>query len=115
MTTTYEQGKNNLTERAGRSVKSLRNVGYAIVKKLNNTQQEHPPIPIDISQLPTAEIPKYKEPKHSQDSGNAFLSVKGIQQEPGRPLTKEELTHQPLLTHNQHMSTRHRPSWVKTR
>lgn len=53
------------------------------------------------------------EPKHSKDTADLFLSVEGAKQEPERPHTLEELNHQPLLTHQDHMPTPGRPSWIE--
>lgn len=114
MTTRNEQGEKTLSLRMQRAADTVQNLGRSVVGVLDIIPPSgaHALRRNKVGQLRVDEI-TLTEPRHSQESGNAFLSVEGVKQKPEQPIQREELDHQPLITHRDHIPPSHRPSWVE--
>ena len=114
MTTQHEQGEKTLSLRMQRAADTVQNIGRSVVTALDilPPSGSHAYRRGKVGQLRVDEI-RLTEPRHSQDSGNAFLSVEGIQQPPEQPIQPKELQHQPLFTHKEYIIPSHRPTWAE--
>lgn len=116
MTTKHEQGERTLSLQMQRAADTVQNLGRSVVKVLDIVPPSgaHALRRGKVGQIRVNEI-KITEPRHSQDTEDAFLSVEGAKQPPERSFQPEELDYQPLLTHKDYITPRHQPEWTKSR
>lgn len=114
MTTRHEQGEQTLSLRMQRAADTVQNLGRSVISVLDIVPPSgaHALRRNKVGQIRVDQI-KITEPRHSQDTEDAFLSVEGIKQPAERSIQPEELTYQPLLTHEDHLTPRHQPEWTK--